>query len=77
MSSRTTVASISTLTARPSPSILTTMLSLTMKAAKTLTMIRAAQVMTRAVISSACATEALASPVRSQASWIRESRKIS
>ncbi|MDQ1050711.1 hypothetical protein QFZ76_008947 [Streptomyces sp. V4I2] len=68
---------MSTLTARPSPSIFTRMLSLTMKAAKTLTMISAAQEMTRAVISSAWAAEALASPVRSHASWTRESRKIS
>ena len=67
-SSRTTVASISTLTARPRPSILTTMLSLMMNAENTLTMIRAAQVMTRAVISRAWATESLASPVRSHAS---------
>lgn len=77
MSRRTTVASMSTLTARPRPSILTTMLSLTIKAAKTLAMISAAQVITRAVISSAWATEALASPVRSQASCTRDSRKIS
>ena len=60
-SSRTMVASMSTLTARPRPSILTTMLSLTMNAAKTLTMMSAAQLMTRAVISSACATLALVS----------------
>ncbi len=53
------------------------MLSLMTNAAKTLTMISAAQVMTRAVISSTCATLARASPVRTHASWMRESRKIS
>lgn len=61
----------------PRPSIFTTMLSLMTNAAKTLTMISAAQVMTRAVISSTCATLARASPVRTHASWMRESRKIS
>ncbi len=68
---------MSTLAASPRPSIFTTMLSLMTNAAKTLTMISAAQVMTRAVISSACATLARASPVRAHASWMRESRKIS
>ncbi len=54
---------MSTLAARPRPTVLTTMLSETVNAAKTLTMIRAAL--------------ALGSPVRSEASRSRESRKIS
>lgn len=66
-----------TLTARPGPGILTPMLSLTMNAANMLTMISSAQVMTRAVISRAGAADALASPVRSQASGTLDSRKIS
>jgi hypothetical protein len=74
---RTSVASMSTATARPRPICFTETFAPATKDRNTTIMIAAAAVITRAVRASPCATEAALSPVASYASRIRESRNTS
>ena len=71
------VASRRTAIAMPTPMLLMVMMSARAKAAKTLTMISAAPVMTPAVFARPSATEAVLSPVRRYASWIRDRSRTS
>jgi hypothetical protein len=74
---RTMDASISTATAMPMASILTTGSEDSTKLVKTTTMIAAAVVMTRAVLPMPIATDRCGSRVLIQASCTRESRNTS
>jgi 5'/3'-nucleotidase SurE len=75
--SRTTVASTSTATARPSPMIFSATSGPKTKLPKTHTMIAAAAVMTRAVNANPSATAVALSPLRSYSSRMRDSRNTS
>ena len=74
---RTTVASRTIATAMPKPSCLTTVSASVAKPRKTTTMIAAAEEITRPVAARPRSTLAVASPVCSQNSRIRESRNTS
>ena len=74
---RTTVASTATATAMPRPNCLTVTLSLAMNAANTLTMISAAEVITRPVEAIPSTTARRASPWRCHCSWQALSRNTS
>ncbi len=74
---RTTVASMNTASARPSPNSLTMRSSSNRNEPNTTTMIAAAAVMTRAVAASPSATARAESPVLSYSSRMRDSRKTS
>ena len=71
------VASRRTAIAMPTPMLLMVIVSASANAAKTATMISAAPVMTPAVLARPSATDAVLSPVRRYASWIRESSSTS
>ena len=71
---RTTVASIATATASPTPNCLTVGSPLRMKLAKTATMISAAEVITRAVPASPSTTESWLPTPALKRSWIFVSR---
>jgi hypothetical protein len=74
---RTTVASSSTAVANPTPNILTIGSSPSTKAPNTLIMMRAAEVMTRAVAEMPSTTAASLSPRWRYSSRTRDSRKTS
>ena len=74
---RTTVASMNTAVARPRPNILMTGSTLSTKAAKTLIMMSAAEVMTRAVEAMPSTTATSLSPRRRYSSRTRLSRNTS
>jgi len=75
--SRTSVASRKTAAARPKPIALKGTSRPAAKAAKTVTMISAAEVMVRAVPSRPCATACSLDPVLSYSSFMRDMRKTS
>ena len=66
------LASIATAIAMPMPMDLIVISSASTNAEKTQTMISAAPVITRAVRTTPSTTDAVLSPVRRQASWMRE-----
>src|SRR5688500_1078964 len=76
-STRTIVASRATARAMPTPMLLIVIVSASAKAAKTVTMMSAAPVMTPAVFASPSATAAALSPVRRYASWTRDRSRTS
>ena len=76
-SARTTVASSATASAIPSPSALISTMSANANEAATTTTISAAEVTIRPLRSRPRATASWLSPVRSQTSFIRDSRKTS
>ena len=71
------VASSATASAMPTPMLLIVIVSARAKAAKTVTMIRAAPVITPAVRESPSATAVALSPVRRYDSWMRDRRRTS
>ena len=74
---RTSVASINTAAAKPSPNTFSSRLSPSMNAENTQTMISAAAVITLAVTASPSATAAALLPVRSNSSFMRDSKNTS
>jgi len=74
---RTTVASTSTATAMPRPNSFNWRSTPSTNALKTHTMMSAAAVITRAVTASPSATAEALSPVRSNSSFMRDSRNTS
>ena len=72
---RTIVASTAIATARPTPNCFTVGSPLRMKLANTLTMISAAEVITRALVASPRITDSRLSSVSVKCSWIRETQE--